>query len=552
MDKERKLVIAACIGVVMLTVIFVGISFFDWFSGETAETEERKETREEVSTQTGEYEETTEEPEGASTEEPTSQVYPENAVFFRHYGELMDYFRCAVLRFLDIPGELERTCYVEAYLPELTNQQITYIDPVICYDKKYRAKTTEISWEGGWNSNGKLEYIYDVIALAGSSLEKDDEDLSNQGGYFLKISGTLSEERVTGEEKWSDLWGLQNSWGRFLEAAGHWYVEQTGKVFDQLKGEIYLTADRAESEGWICLAEMEPIKVSLGYDRELLIEAPGSMEEAELAEEEKSGCLFKLTFDLKVEDGSGGGNVTEKTTEADPTTEESTAGETDYPNLAERQGRMTYLRSVALRGIRVPEELGDSCFVELCLPVVSSKKATNTDYWILYDREYCYENESISWEIEWDTDSWEVHSINQVRTSHRGYELRKISETLNGSYFCKISGTISQELCPAGQSEAMNRVEWGRFLEAAGHYYTVQNGENTDWTLAGEIYCTRYGAYEGWICLAGMEPIKVVLDNEVYAMSGAPEPIKGVEFTEEEKEKSLFKLTFNLTSAGGD
>ncbi len=82
------------------------------------------------------------------------------------------------------------------------------------------------------------------------------------------------------------------------------------------------------------------------------------------------------------------------------------------------------------------------------------------------------------------------------------------------NYYCKISGTISQEICPAGLSEENVQVDWGRFLEAAGHYHAAQTGESLGMTIKGEIYVTGYeGGYEGWICLEGMEPIKVLLDN---------------------------------------
>ncbi len=445
MSKERKLVITACVAVAMIAVLFISISIFDRFSGEPVETEEGTELTGEEGTQTGDWGDVTEEEE--TTEEPTSESYPDNAVVFRHYGELMDYFRCALLRFIDIPGKLDRTCYIEAYLPEMTNERHTQIVPVIYYNKSYKSKNAEISWQGGWSSGGKLEYIYDVVALMGSTLEKAYENLSNSGGYYLKISGIMNEERISAKEIALDsLWGVQNDWGRFLETAGHWYIEQTGEMFEQLQGEIYLTADRSTRDGWICLERMEPIKVSLGYSRDLLVEAPELMEGVELTEEEKSGCLYKLTFDLKVEKCSGtvsGGEVMteeatteaepsteapmmeeasteaepsteeptteEATTEAEPSTEEPTTEEAttetepsteeptteaeeveDYPNFVEYQGRMTYFRSVSLRLLSIPAELGDSCFVELYLPSVPNKEATSANPIIFYDREYGY------------------------------------------------------------------------------------------------------------------------------------------------------------------
>ena len=238
------------------------------------------------------------------------------------------------------------------------------------------------------------------------------------------------------------------------------------------------------------------------------------------------------------------------------------------------EDRMTYLRSLLMGLLEIPEQLGDSCYVKIIAGCDENQpyshietvdggtryncEAFGTAYYIKNNIYYERSSAYITWNELLNSEQ-EIQYLYNARSRWVNNELfgEKLlnEEELNELYTKKneqlmtISGTLSQELYPLGQKLGYKYPLWDDNILEAGLWYTKLTGECFG-NIVGDIYVvepsekTSSGSY--WICFEGMEPIKIPRINAMtYQLTEAPATVEGADF-EKEKENVLFRLSFDL------
>lgn len=263
-----------------------------------------------------ETQEAAEDETNTSTEDETKSVeftewipvirYPEGAIIIDDDEQKMMYFRNWYLSYFEIPDELGDSCYISVSVPWLEGKYGKRSASVRLYYQKedtYYRSYGELGWDEGVSLDleRRTVYLHDVKHNAAPyNFEQIDSMPENNDGQttdHLQISGNLSQEIYpAGQEVFKS-----RLWANVLEAVGFWHGKQTGELFGDIKGEVYIM--NAESrECWICLEGMEPVKIfytNTSWYR--MKEAYAPIEGVEFTNEEKSGALARLSFDLKVE-----------------------------------------------------------------------------------------------------------------------------------------------------------------------------------------------------------------------------------------------------------
>ena len=233
--------------------------------------------------------------------------YPEGAIIIDDDEQKMMYFRNWYLSYFEIPDELGDSCYISVSVPWLEGKYGKRSASVRLYYQKedtYYRSYGELGWDEGVSLDleRRTVYLHDVKHNAAPyNFEQIDLIPENNDGQttdYLQISGNLSQEIYPAGQ---NMFGSNELWANILEAVGFWHGKQTGELFGDIKGEVYIM--NAESrECWICLEGMEPVRIlhtNTSWYR--MKEAYAPIEGVEFTNEEKSGALARLSFDLKVE-----------------------------------------------------------------------------------------------------------------------------------------------------------------------------------------------------------------------------------------------------------
>lgn len=276
------------------------------------------------------------------------------------------------------------------------------------------------------------------------------------------------------------------------------------------------------------------------------------------------GGLFDRSKIEETQEGSG--DETDTSTESSSATE----GETEateftewipvirYPEgsimIDSDEQKMMYFRNWYLSYLNVPGRLGDSCYISVKVPQLEGKYGKRSaSVYLYYQKEdkYYYSTEELIWDegVSLDLEHRTVY-LHDVKHSPTPYDFKQIDlipENNDGQTtdYLQISGNLSQEIYPAGQEVFKSRL-WATVLEAVGFWHGKQTGELFG-NIKGEVYVMNAETGECWICLEGIEPIKVLHTNTSwYRMKEAYTPIEGVSFTDEEKSRALARLSFDL------
>ena len=264
------------------------------------------------------------------------------------------------------------------------------------------------------------------------------------------------------------------------------------------------------------------------------------------------------------------------TTEAQEETQPMLAAPNAKPenilDVEQPEDRITYLRSLLMELLCVPDQLGDSCYIKLgstLVQVLSTEKieggtiheyeALTTAYYVK-DNDVVYRNKmSMQTWNEVLNDRQEIKYLYNPYGSWVRFELFEDEKTLKEIYekknssFPTISGTLSQEVYSAGQeyvaNMALKQHMWNNKMLTVGLWYTKLTGECYG-EIAGDIYVVEpnetksSGRY--WICFDGMEPIKIPrIEGTTFHLTEAPPAVEGADFAKE-KERALFRLSFDL------
>ena len=233
--------------------------------------------------------------------------YPEGSIMIDSDEQKMMYFRNWYLSYLNVPGRLGDSCYISVKIPQLEGKYGKRSTSVYLYyqkEDKYYHSTEELIWDEGVSLDleRRTVYLHDVkhspTPYDFKQIDLIPENNDGQTTDYLQISGNLSQEIYPAGQ---NMFGSNELWANILEAVGFWHGKQTGELFGDIKGEVYIM--NAESrECWICLEGMEPVKIlhtNTSWYR--MKEAYAPIEGVEFTNEEKSGALARLSFDLKVE-----------------------------------------------------------------------------------------------------------------------------------------------------------------------------------------------------------------------------------------------------------
>lgn len=513
--------------------------------------------------------------EGSGDETDTSTEsefvrYPEGAIKIDSYEQKMTYFRNWCLYFLFIPEQLGDQCTVSVKLPELNGENGGWLEylgsvgkkdwlPAFYFgkgDELYYSDYQTLTWEEEvLFKDQKTLYLDNVRSNSGSfSIRKTDEITDEFENNYLMISGELEQEiyepNMVALKDWR--------WGGLMELVGFLHMNRTGQCFDELKGDIYVT-DYSENECWISIEGLEPVKFKVpSTNRTLrLTELPAMIENAEFNSAEKEKVKAHLSFDLKVE------SLNEVETEESTAQEDETEATEWIPVIRYPEGsimidsdeqKMMYFRNWYLSYLNVPGRLGDSCYISVKVPQLEGKYGKRSaSVYLYYQKEdkYYYSTEELIWDegVSLDLEHRTVY-LHDVKHSPTPYDFKQIDlipENNDGQTtdYLQISGNLSQEIYPAGQEVFKSRL-WANVLEAVGFWHGKQTGELFG-NIKGEVYVMNAETGECWICLEGIEPIKVLHTNTSwYRMKEAYTPIEGVSFTDEEKSRALARLSFDL------
>ena len=250
------------------------------------------------------------------------------------------------------------------------------------------------------------------------------------------------------------------------------------------------------------------------------------------------------------------------------TTDAPQNGETkDTPIMLEnKEAIITYLRSLIMNLVSVPDELGDSCYIKLLIPNeigdfgsndgVGTTQHLYPNGYYLKDNIYYRNGGQLTWNaisgkektILYQPDSnWVMGSLYGERELNE-HDLKTFYRAKSRYYF-QISGSLSHEIYPSGY-ESMdgnipNQQLWGEKMAAAGLWYTKLTGECFG-DICGDIYVMESSdsGETYWICFDGNKPLKVSPADLTYHMTEAPETVDG-DFLKE-KENALYRLSFDL------
>ena len=239
----------------------------------------------------------------------------------------------------------------------------------------------------------------------------------------------------------------------------------------------------------------------------------------------------------------------------------------DTPIMLENNEAMiTYLRSLIMNLINVPDELGDSCTIKILFPNkiedlgsndgVGTMQKIYPNVYYLKDNMYYRKGGHLTWNamlgkektiLYYPDSSWVLDSL---------YDEKELSEhdlktfyRAKSLYYFQLSGSLSHEIYPSGyeimKDNMHNQQLLGEKMAAAGLWYTKLTGECFG-NICGDIYVTEISdsGENYWICFDGMEPLKVSPTNLTYRLTEAPETVDG-DFLKE-KENALYKLSFDL------
>ena len=298
-------------------LVFLNVFSILWIVGDTFGHQSEAPDETETATEGAVAEVTTAE---ATTAEETINViestaskptieYPEGAVIITGDGLKTFYFRNWFLSFFFIPEELGDSCCMSTRVPKLkakaSDNRETSVDLYVQKDGQYyRRRGCSLVWDEGISINPEerrtawLNNINQFIVWP--SLEKMDSmtDAYNPySEYILEISADLHQEIYpAGKESFEHFY----LWDGILEEVGFWWMAQTGELFGEIRGEVYVMS-AAPRECWICVEGMMPIKVaSESGDACIKEQQLPIIKEADF-EEERDKALARLSFDLKVE-----------------------------------------------------------------------------------------------------------------------------------------------------------------------------------------------------------------------------------------------------------
>lgn len=224
--------------------------------------------------------------------------------------------------------------------------------------------------------------------------------------------------------------------------------------------------------------------------------------------------------------------------------------------------KMNYVRNWYLAAFHIPDELGDSCDVYVKLPELNRVNGTWSGYvesmaqgkrpswgpalYFLKEDQYYVLDCSLSWEEEILVRAQRTVYLNDpaMLFLRRLKNVDSIADRDEKGYL-QISGKLSQEIYVQGQP--LDTWKWGGLLQIAGFWQIEQTGQCFG-PLKGDIYVRDYSTGECWVCLEGLEPVKVIPpEGDDSLLTEAPIAVDGVKFTEKEKAKAQAKLSFDLT-----
>lgn len=266
--------------------------------------------------------------------------------------------------------------------------------------------------------------------------------------------------------------------------------------------------------------------------------------------------------------------TTEAPEEAQPTLAAPNAKPENILSLEQPDARMTYLRSLMMKGLSIPKQLGDSCYIKLDIGIVDEPylhkevvdggmrydyEAFGSAHYIKDNIYYKQTTAYITWRELVDSEQelqffynahfgWAQYNFSEGKLLSQE-ELNELYTMNMSSDLPTISGTLSQELYPLGQEAGIETPSWGDRMLEAGLWYTKLTGQCYG-SICGDIYVMEpnemHSAGSYWICFDGMEPIKIPrIEATTYQLMEAPPAVEGADFAKE-KESALYRLSFDL------